>query len=181
MTEHTYEIHRSESQATSNLLWIGGRVGVGLAYRDYFELREDGSLAWQAAIHWESSCSLFQSQLVWEEANAALFGAHDEVYALDIRTGAVILHRTLESYFGYFELAPFHRMAIVLTGTGILAFDSDLQEMWSSHHVAVDGIVCKEIGQQFLTVDAEMDPPGGWQRVTIDLKTGKEVSRIPCP
>jgi hypothetical protein len=28
-----------------------------------------------------------------------------------------------------------------------------------------------------LVVDAEMDPPGGWRRVALDLSTGQAASR----
>ncbi|MBX9720606.1 MAG: hypothetical protein K2X81_04335 [Candidatus Obscuribacterales bacterium] len=180
MAQDTYEIRSCNPKANTNLLWIGGSCGAGLAHRDCFELAKDGAIAWQAAIQWDLFCSPFKSQLVWKEANAALFGSHGEVYALDLHTGAVLFHQTLGSYFGSFEIDPIHHLLLVLTGEEILAFNQQLELLWAARGLAVDGIVCHEIGET-LTVDAEMDPPGGWQRVTIDLDSGAELTRESKP
>ncbi len=184
MTEHLYEICKIPNfdvEKTPNLLWIGGAVGIRLSDRDCFELRKDESLAWQAAILWESFSNPFQSQLVWKEANAVLFGAHNEIYALDIHTGAEMFHERVGSYFGSFKIEPFQHMLLVLTGSEILSFDRYFQKIWSTHGLAVDGVVCQEIGETFLTVAAEMDPPSGWHRVKIDLQTGAELARQSMP
>jgi hypothetical protein len=176
MTTQKFEIRSCDSKTTTDLLWIGGTCGEGLANRDCFELVKNGTTAWKAAFEWELLCGSFQSQLVWEEAHVALFGSHDEVYALDIDTGAVTLHQALRSYFGSFRISPMHHLLLVLTGQDILAFNEQLKQLWSTQGLAVDGVVCQEISET-LTVDCEMDPPGDWQRVTIDLKTGAELTR----
>ncbi len=160
MTEHLYEIGHCDPTTTANLLWIGGSRGVGLAHRDCFELLKDGATAWQAAIQWESFCSPFQSQLVWKEANAALFGAHDEIYALDVHTGSVMFHQPLGSYFGSFKIEPYRHLLFIMTGREILAVDEKFEQLWSTYGLAVDGVVFQNIGEDLLTVAAEMDPPG---------------------
>lgn len=181
MTNHRYEICESDEHPVPDLLWIGGSPGMNLIHREQFDLRKDGTLVWRAAILWESSCSPFKSQLVWEEAKTVLFGAHDQVYGLDIFTGAIKFQHKLESYFSSFVLDLPHGRVFIFTGTEVLYFGENLRERWSTRGLAVDGVVCRKLEDEFLIVDAEMDPPGGWQTVTIDLKTGKELSRCSTP
>lgn len=178
--DHTFDNCRSVDSATTDLLWVGGRPGVDLELRDQFSVLKDGTIVWQSAILWESHCSPFQAQVVWKEAGVILFGAHAEVYALDADKGKVIFHKRLDSYFGYFEFDLSCRVLFVLTGTEVLCFNTAFRELWSTRGLAVDGVVCQELADDFMIVAAEVDPPGGWDRVKIDIATGREISRLPA-
>jgi hypothetical protein len=181
-SEDEYEIREVNSELFPTTPYVPRSVGgSGSTAPDCFELWEKGSLVWRVNIAWEYVCSPFQAQLYWQQANAVLFGANDEFYALAVADGAVILHRKVPMYFGYFAINPFHDMLFVLAGQEVLAFNSHLQEIWSTQGLAVDGVVLKEIGENSLIVEAEMDPPGGWQRVIIDIKTGRELLRLTTP
>lgn len=181
LEHHNFDICKSVDSGTTDILWVGGRPGIDLALRDLFDLRKDGTVVWQSAILWESHCGPFQAQVVWTEAGAVLFGAHAEVYALDVYSGTVVLHKQLDSYFSSFEFDLSRKVLLVLTGTEVVSFDRELHELWSTRGLAVDGVVCQELGENFMIVAAEMDPPGGWDQVKIDIGTGQELSRQSAP
>lgn len=79
----------------------------------------------------------------------------------------------ISGYFGYFHL--FNNILYVLGCSYIITFDSFSNIIWKSDHIAVDGIVFKEIRNNVMFIDCEMDPPGGWIERTIDTITGKEI------
>jgi hypothetical protein len=59
----------------------------------------------------------------------------------------------------------------------VFAIGPDLGVPWISDQIAVDGVTGGEIVDGRLQVAAEMDPPGGWVDVELDLATGLELSR----
>ena len=178
----SYEIVRiTHPVLRSNLQWVGGRSGVGLDSRDAFALCYEGTERWVAAFDWEEYCAPFEDQLVWEEAAVALFGAQQDVYALDLETGAVKLHLHIAWHFGYFALTPSRDRLLILGGQDIHALDPELRVLWTAKDVAIDGITLLDITESSLDVSAEMDPPGGWESVSIDLQTGQELGRASRP
>ena len=56
-------------------------------------------------------------------------------------------------------------------------FYAQVKVALASEVVAVDGIVFGEICDNTIIVSAEMDPPGGWVDVALDLLTGAELWR----
>lgn len=74
----------------------------------------------------------------------------------------------IEGYFGYFELTD--DILYVLGCSNILAFDRNLQLIWKSGDIAVDGITLEKIENGIITVNCEIDPPGGWiqRKIKID-------------
>lgn len=77
-------------------------------------------------------------------------------------------------YFGYFALDPERVHLYVLGGTNTQKFDLGLNQLWTSEPIAVDGITSPEFSGPYLYVSAELDPPGGWVPVTLDVMTGRK-------
>jgi hypothetical protein len=124
----------------------------------------------------------FREQLVWPAAGVAVIGGAAEVHFLDLETSATRLHLPLKTYFGHLSLqgADREEMLFVLECSDILAVRASLELAWHTKDVAVDGIVFRRIEESRLWVGVEMDPPGGWFDVEIDLATGAEISRRPA-
>lgn len=180
MAGDLYRICPANDHSVDTLLWIGGKSGIDLSHRVQFDLWMRDRHLWRAAILWESACGPFKSEIVWTNARTVLFGAHDQVYGLDILTGALKFNQKLDSYFGSFVIDEIHQSVFILTGAEIMCFDASLFMLWSTSGLAVDGVVLRTLDDRLITVDANMDPPGGWQTVFIDRKTGKEESRQPA-
>lgn len=80
---------------------------------------------------------------------------------------------SVDGYFGYFEKS--HDYVYILGCENIIALYKDGNIVWKSDPIAVDGIVCDGIEGQIMHVSCEMDPPGGWKDMKIDLLTGKTI------
>ncbi len=81
---------------------------------------------------------------------------------------------SVDGYFGYFVK---NKDCIYILGCeNIIAFDIDANIVWKSDQIAVDGIVCDGIEGQIMYISCEMDPPGGWKDMKIDILTGKPVN-----
>ena len=153
-------------------VWIGGTPGVGLEGRGIFSLVDGDEIRWTVAIRWSDLCCPFEGTLVWEQACCALVGAHAELYALDLSTGAVRGHWNVD-YFTEFVPSPDAQTVFVLGALSVLALAPDLRMRWQSPEIAVDGIRFVRFSADELVVDAKMDPPGGWRRVALKLSTGR--------
>jgi len=53
----------------------------------------------------------------------------------------------------------------------------ELSVRWVARDVAVDGLVFGDLTAGGVRLSAEMDPPGGWVDVGLDLRTGRELWR----
>lgn len=74
--------------------------------------------------------------------------------------------------FGYFVLSK--EAVYILDGSGIIAFNENLDEIWRNHSLAIDGVTFQEmLGDEIMSISCEMDPPGGWVNRKINVKTGK--------
>jgi hypothetical protein len=155
------------------------QVGVGVD--DVYVLFEGGHPRWQVGIgHGECASSSFRDELVWPHAGVAVVGGGCAVYVLDLATGALRLSLELDAYFGYLHLDPGEpdgreESLYVLSGTEVVAFDRSLTVRWRAADIAVDGILWGGITGQVLRVSAELDPPGGWRDVYLDVRTGSVV------
>ena len=84
-----------------------------------------------------------------------------------------VIHKDISGYFGYFEIIDDN--LYVLGCNNITAFDSCMNEKWTSKDIAVDGVILKEIEGDSIVVSCEMDPPGGWVNKRISLSSGKQI------
>jgi len=138
---------------------------------------------WAVTIDWGDSASLpFHEELVWPAAGVVVIGGGAAVYLLDLETANIRLRVPLQSYFGYLVLdrdASRDETLFLLGCEEVVALRRSLDLRWHTKGVAVDGVVFGRIDGSRLWVRAEMDPPGGWFEVEMDLATGKELSRRP--
>lgn len=116
---------------------------------------------------------LFETAVIYN--HYLLVGAYDKVYFIDLwdlGENTYSAKIDVDMYFGYFVTTS--DAVYVLDGTGIIAFDLNLNEKWRNHHLAIDGVTFQEIIDcQFMRISCEMDPPGGWIDRIIDMNTGE--------
>lgn len=150
-----------------------------------YVLQRGEAALWSVGIDFsEASHVPFREELVWERAGVAALGGGDEVYVLDLETGALRARWSVPSLFGHLALASFpasnggtEELLLLLGWTDVHAMDERLQTRWVARHIAVDGIVFQEVRRGTLVLSAEMDPPGGWEDVALDSATGVTLWR----
>ena len=77
-------------------------------------------------------------------------------------------------YFGYFVLSK--EAVYILDGSGIIAFNKNLKEIWRNHSLAIDGVTFQEmLDNEIMSISCEMDPPGDWINRKINIKSGEEI------
>lgn len=78
---------------------------------------------------------------------------------------------------GDFEVSK--ETIFIFDGNGIIAFNKNLDEIWRNHKLAIDGVIFQEmLNDDIMSIDCEMDPPGGWINRKINIKTGEIVNFI---
>lgn len=105
--------------------------------------------------------------------NHLLIGTSDKVYFINL-SNFQITKSEVEMYFGYFIVSK--EAVYILDGTGIIAFNESLEEIWRNHRLAIDGVTFQEMfDDEIMCVSCEMDPPGGWVDRKINVKNGEVV------
>lgn len=158
-------------------------AGRGQQFDDAYVLLRDGTPIWQVVTSW-SEHNPFREELIWESRGLAVIGGGAAVHFLDLETGAPRFRLEIPCLFcdlALDEAAPDVRpeALYVLGWTDIVAIEPTLAVRWWARDVAVDGIVFCEPAGGVLRFHAEMDPPGGWFEVEVDVLTGRELSRKP--
>lgn len=129
----------------------------------------------------------FRAAMIWACARRVVAGAGDRIELLDLDTG--ILCATLElspDQFGYLALVEVAdkdsttELLLVLGWTDVRAYTADASLLWHARGVAVDGITFDALDGSVLRLRAEMDPPGGWFAVSLDVASGEELDRQPA-
>lgn len=144
-----------------------------------YTLRDDDTVVWRTTVAWsEPACFTFWAEVVWTAASVVAVGAGGEVAFLDLQTGRERMRFGVAGYFGYLELVDDD--LFVLGCRRIARYRSSLERVWQSDDIAVDGITLGSVADGVVQVNCEMDPPGGWFAVTLDLATGTERSREPA-
>lgn len=118
---------------------------------------------------------LFETAVIY--GHYLLVGGYDKVYFIDLWDLRINTHPVevdVEMYFGSFVTTP--DSVYVLDGTGIIAFNTHLNEKWRNHNLAIDGVTFEEIvDYHTMRISCEMDPPGGWVERIIDTNTGEII------
>lgn len=159
------------------------------------ELSPDGTCTLRAGDveRWRVCLSLgdaaawnpFREAIVWSRARLIVAAAGDRAHLLDLDTGEPRFTLDLSpDHFGHLALAEpsasTTELLLVLGWTDVRAYTPDGTLRWHTRHVAVDGITFDAQDGPTLRLHAEMDPPGGWFAVSLDLATGCERSRDPA-
>lgn len=162
--------------------WLGaGRSGP------VFEMYRYGVRQWSVGIDLGAAASNpFIEEYYWFEAGVVAIGGGDGAYLVDLADGTLRKAIPVPARFGHFarvtrQTGSADELFLVLSQTGIEAFDRDFSRVWIAENLAVDGLVCAGgvVQDDKIVVDAEMDPPGGWFEVELAFSTGRELSRRP--
>ncbi len=176
-----YQLHRGqapgrmpEGEALSDAprQWLGGTPGTHLSGRWLFTLWRKDSCLWSAAVQFDPGGPFIEGH-VWEEAGVVLLGGGSTLVVVELASGAERLRQPVDMYFGSLVLDPERAHLYVLGGRDIQKFDRDLNHLWTSEPLAVDGLTFTAFSEAGLHVSAERDPPGGWVPVTLDVRTGQ--------
>lgn len=153
------------------MLWDGDRE------------RWRASLGLGEAAGWNPFCEA----ITWPRVGRVVAGAGDRIHLLDLDTGTLCATLDLSpDHFGYLALIEVADgdsttdLLLVLGWTDVRAYTADASLLWHARHVAVDGITFDALHGSILRLHAEMDPPGGWFAVSLDVATGRELDRHPA-
>lgn len=134
-----------------------------------------------------SAWNPFREAIVWPRTRSVVAAAGNLVHLLDLDTGEPLTTFDLApDHFGHLALvelpdtAPTTDLLLVLGWSDVRAYNSTTSLRWHTRDVAVDGITFGEIQGTVLSLHAEMDPPGGWFAVSLDITTGRELERHPA-
>ena len=155
-----YHIDDSEECATEHIKKIV--LGTGKTYYVYND--ED-----PIALVETNSYGCFTDAIVF--GDYVIIGNYYEgIYVISLSDYSV-RNIKIKGYFGYFEIDK--DVLYVLGCENIVALDRDLEWLWESDYLAVDGVVCNGIEDNTMMIWCEMDPPGGWIKRKISLTDGK--------
>jgi hypothetical protein len=85
----------------------------------------------------------------------------------------------LEDYFGYvytpedFGLPVSSFGVLVASGTALFNLTKTGILIWCARDLAVDGVQVSDVRDGLIFGSAELDPPGGWQLLVLNLITGE--------
>ena len=160
--------------ATSRICRVERRQDIYVAHTD------DGAL-WTRELSFQTSHVPFREELIWAQASVVVIGGGDTVHFLSEEAGAFVKTVQLEDdFFGHFGPGPGEALGdfiYVLGWRHVFAIDTSLVVRWTSKDVAVDGITWQGQEGERIVLSAEMDPPGGWERVVLDATSGVELAR----
>ena len=180
--EHLLYLERFEgAEVPIPSRWLGARGQEGPVY----QLRRGDHVLWTVGVDFGYASSFpFREQRVWAAAGVVVIGGGEVVYVLDAATGELRHEISVEGYFGHFKLARVaapaggeEELLFVLGCRDVHAIDARLATRWVARDVAIDGIVFVELRDNAVIVSAEMDPPGGWVDVALDVVTGALLRR----
>ena len=140
-------------------------------------VRRDGSRyrygSWEVTI--DGDPDIFTAELVWAEQ--AVIGRGSAVHFLELSTGKLLQKVEVSGYFGHLE--TWEDRLFVCGMRDLHLFAPPRRELWCARDIAVDGITSPTVEGSIVRVHCEMDPPGGWFDVELDLETGRELGRKP--
>jgi hypothetical protein len=149
----------------------------------YEARRHDGSSIWRVDVDLGgTSPSPFREEAIWAEAGAVAIGGKSVVVLLELSSGAELRRIDVPSHFGHVAVQRVNgeEWLFVLGWRDVHAFAPNLAEQWVRRGLAVDGISGGTVEGHVLHLSAEMDPPGGWFDVQLDVCTGRELVREPA-
>ena len=126
----------------------------------------------------------------WRDArclpDVVLIGGYRRVHRVVVSDGPRPLPAIpMDGYFSGFHVpedfdAPEDAFAVLAVGCSqVIRFDAEGEVVWSSDRLGIDGVVLHRMVEDRIVGDGEWDPPGGWQRFEIDLKTGDTLVASP--
>ncbi|HRI68762.1 MAG TPA: hypothetical protein PK156_31250 [Polyangium sp.] len=161
--------------------WFGTGGHKGSVYM----IRRNDDPIWSVGIDFgDSSHVPFREELYWASTRTFVIGGGNVAYFFDARSGDLQTTIAVPSLFGHFALVAIptasgaaEEVLLVMGWTDVHAIGSQLETRWIARDIAVDGIVFVAVRDCAVILSAEMDPPGGWVDVALDVHTGAELWR----
>jgi hypothetical protein len=198
-SRESLELTAVEPASTSNpTAATGGRIvcAISLAHvRDRCETRSvrvvsidqrgdiyvardaDDEVIWTVELRLDMRGTPFRDEVLWPAASLVVIAGGAAVHFLSPESGAIVKTLSLDDdLFGRFGPTD-SDLLYILGWQNVIAVDTALAVRWVSRGVAVDGIIWTGCEGNRIQLSAEMDPPGGWVDVELDVVTGREVSR----
>ena len=148
---------------------------------DTYVAHTENGVAWTTELRFDMGGMPFREERIWPRASVVAIGGGNGVHFLAIDSGTIVETLLLEhDYFGHFGPDDDEVSGDVLYILGwchVVAVDATLAVRWISRDIAVEGIVWVAQRGERIILSAEMDPPGGWERVVLDAKNGCELVR----
>jgi hypothetical protein len=112
-------------------------------------------------------CTAFEDAIIWRGHLVVGFGSHVHCVSIADRSSVTI---ALGSYFG--RLHPTRHYLLIASGDRLFRVQPDRTILWTSDHLAVDGVVVRDPGPPIIRGIAEHDPPGDWRPFAIFAADG---------
>ncbi|MDP3232734.1 MAG: hypothetical protein Q8N26_08160 [Myxococcales bacterium] len=136
----------------------------------------DGVVQWQADTGVSRAAgNPFREAIAWAEAGVVVVGGGTTMLALNGERGAVLARHDIPDGFGRFAVVTSRTLGPLLLVLGwchVVALDTKLEARWTAHDVAVDGLLLRACDGDVVLLSAELDPPGGWVDVALDVSSG---------
>lgn len=140
----------------------------------------DGVTQWQVDTGLSAAQgNPFRAALCWSDGGVVVVGAGTTVVALSLERGEVQGRREVPDGFGHFAAVTSRTrgpLLLVLGWCHVFALDVTLSLAWTTRDVAVDGLILLSCDGDTVKLSAEMDPPGGWADVSLDLASGARLA-----
>lgn len=157
-----YHIDDPEECSIENIKKIA--LGTGKTYCIYSE--DD-----PVALVEINAYGCFTDAIIFND-HAIIGNYYEGIYAISL-SDLNVRNIKIKGYFGYFEINK--DVLYVLGCENIVAFNPDLEQLWESDDLAVDGVICEGIEDDTMMISCELDPPGGWIGRTISLIDGRVI------
>lgn len=141
----------------------------------------DGEPVWTVELRLDLSATPFREEVLWPAASIVAIAGGSVVHFLSPDSGAIVKTLSLDDdLFGHF--GPTDSDVLYILGwQNVTAVDKTLAVRWVTRGVAIDGITWTGWRDDHIQLSAEMDPPGGWVDVELDVVSGREIRRGPRP
>ena len=139
----------------------------------------DGAVQWQVDTGaGPTPGNPFREALSWPEGAVVVVGSGATAIALSRARGDVLGRRDVPDGFGHFAAVTSRTrgpLLLILGWCHVQALDTRLELVWSARDLAIDGLLLLGCDGDTLRLSAELDPPGGWVDVSLDLDSGARL------
>lgn len=111
---------------------------------------------------------------------SVIVGCGESVHVINVIDKAIISIR-LSGYFGCLysvdnpDSGYFSESVLVASAVDLIRLSASGDILWRSPPLALDGVLVSAIVGGIIEGSGEFDPPGGWQKFTLDLNTGAVI------
>ena len=123
-------------------------------------------------IRYEVSCSPFSYHDMYEGVLAV--GFEDTFYMYNTLENKVLAIVKMDGYFCSAQFTDHH--FYVTDASGIICIEKSGKIVWDNHDLGMDGVLINDIEGGHIMGSGEWDPPGGWKKFELDIKTGQKIN-----